>query len=841
MKKRIILQSFICLLAASCTVNELDVVPPPTPSEEMVFYASLESYSEPDTKVHINIDESIKVLWDADDRISIFNMSTLNQQFGFDGETDDNGGTFHWIENDYFGAGNDLNYICAVYPYQESTTISNSGVLTLNLPAEQTYREDSFGPGANTMVSVTEDNVLKFKNVGGYLVLKFYGTDVSISSITLVGHHGEKLSGEATWKPVIGATPENITMTATTGTSVTLKCDTPVVLGEEPTVFWIVVPPTLFTEGFRLIVTDPDGNSFIKDTNKELSIVRNSVLRVAPIQVSMNSADLSIDDVYSADKNKLPSKTDYDGDSRKFTVTMPTLDRSHLVLDYEFSENCSLMANGMDVIPGETPIDVSKPVTLTVRNNNYGKNYTLIARNTGLPIVRITLKGISLQALEDEPNSLQSEDKLDHRVWHSGTTVRIENADGSAGMNQVLDDGYSKVPVYTIATQIKGRGNYSWKWEKKPYALKFDSKREVLGMPAHKRWVLLANWRDRTLLRNDATFWLAKKAKDELPYTTRGQFVELEINGEYRGNYYLCEQIKIDENRVAITEIGDNAEDPTGGFLMEIDSYFDEINKFLSEPFGLRYMFKEPDEDVTALEADDEIELARNYRAAYAWMKNRINAFETVLKTKSAVEGKQYEDYLDVDSAIMFMLLNELVANGDFFQTSNDEVFGPHSTYLYKNRGADAKIYMGPVWDFDYLTFTPTTSWRGFTSNKYYYYYMCHNQDFVNRIQSLWTEYKTVFAGLPDYIDDMVTYLTDSQKFDEERWPYDSQYDNTTQKNRNDNKDYGLSYADAITRMKQSFNNRLTWLNGKINDLSVTTPSGRYRYGTWVPGEWLYP
>ena len=207
MKKTIFLQSFICLLAVSCTVQETETLVPPQP-KDLVFYASLES-SEAETKVHL--DENIKILWDVNDQISIFNESTLNQQFMFDGDKPANSGTFHWVDNGYFGAGNDLDYICAVYPYLESTTIDNSGVLTLTLPEEQAYREESFGPGANTMVSVTTDNLLKFKNVGGYLALMFYGGDsdhkVSVSSITLAGNNGELLAGDATLSLPFGEGP----------------------------------------------------------------------------------------------------------------------------------------------------------------------------------------------------------------------------------------------------------------------------------------------------------------------------------------------------------------------------------------------------------------------------------------------------------------------------------------------------------------------------------------------------------------------------------------------------------------------------------------------------------
>ena len=856
MKKRLILQSFIYLLAVSCTVQETEPIAPPQP-EDMVFYASLES-SEAETKVYL--DENIKILWDVNDQISIFNESTLNQQFMFDGVEPANSGTFHWVDNGYFGAGNDLDYICAVYPYQESTTISNSGVLTLTLPEEQTYREKSFGPGANTMVSVTDEHLLKFKNVGGYLALKFYGEDVTVSSIRLVGNNGEPLSGEATVDLPFDAAPE-IKLASTAGKTILLNCEEPVELGttrDDATIFWMVVPPTDFTDGFTLLVSTPDGDVFIKETHVPLTINRNGILRIAPIEVDINSAGLSIDNVQSADMQKLPSKTAID--NRTFTVTMPTLDRSHLVLSFDFDGE-SLLANGQAIESGETPIDVSKPVTLTVRDGSSGKNYTLTAKNTGLPIVRITTTGFTLDQLEIYMNSLLNDDGknttdhpygTDYRIWlpdddgivtlpdangrlsgnkvDGSVTVRIEDANGAPGMKIDNKDAYE------VVTQIKGRGNYTWKWDKKPYALKLDKKSKVLGMPAHKRWILLANWRDHTLLRNDATFELSRRAG--LPYTVQGQFVELEFNGEYRGNYYLCEQIKIDENRVNITPLEDDFNDLSGGYLMEIDSYWDEINKFKSEYFTLNYMFKEPDEDPAAEGFDSR------FQDGYTWMENYINEFERVLKTKSAVvERKEYEQYLDVDSAIKFMLVNELSGNRDFFQNGTHS--GPHSTYLYKDKGG--KIFMGPGWDFDYETFIPykwydgrgyarSYSWRGFDKTGYYYYFLCANQDFVDEIKSIWNAKKGSFQSLTNYIDTMVGKISLSQQFDEEKWPFHNE------ENRNDNHDYaGYSYEEAIDLMKDSFTSKYVWMDGKINSLTTTDPSGYPdSKGRWRAEEWQF-
>ena len=99
-------------------------------------------------------------------------------------------------------------------------------------------------------------------------------------------------------------------------------------------------------------------------------------------------------------------------------------------------------------------------------------------------------------------------------------------------------------------------------------------------MPKHKRWVLLANWMDRTLMRNRVAFKLGECT--QLDWTPRGEYVELVLNGKHLGNYLLCEQIKVDENRVNIAEIDAESEDVSGGYLMELDTYFDVLMKLLN-------------------------------------------------------------------------------------------------------------------------------------------------------------------------------------------------------------------------------------------------------------------
>ena len=290
MNKGFVLQSLACLLAVSCSVNEIETINP-IPAENDVFYASLESDSKPDTKVYLDeVDEIVKILWNEKDQISIFNKSTLNQQYEFLGKTGDNAGFFELVSEE--SAIIDENrYVCAVYPYLSSTSLDDSGILTLTLPEEQTYKEKSFGPGANTMVSTTngENNLLRFKNVCGYLVLQFYGTDMSVKSIKLEGRNEERLSGEATMTPAIGVDP-TILMASTAGSSVTLTCDKAVKLektSSKAIEFWMVLPPIQFTQGITLTITAKNGTVYILETdpNCPITIERNKVLRLTAVEV----------------------------------------------------------------------------------------------------------------------------------------------------------------------------------------------------------------------------------------------------------------------------------------------------------------------------------------------------------------------------------------------------------------------------------------------------------------------------------------------------------------------------------------------------------------------------
>ena len=269
-------------LFAACSTKEINIQTPLSGSE--VFYASFEQPAEDGTRVYAN--EDILLRWTGDDRVSIFEKNTRNQQYRFTGKTGDNAGEFDKVAGSGFTTGDAISHIVSVYPYQESTKVSKSETITVTLPAEQHYAENSFGLGANTMVSVTSNSSLQYKNVCGYLVVKLYGDGVSVSSIALRGNNGEKLAGKATVTMPLEGVPTT-TMANDATSEITLTCATPVQLGataEKSTQFWFVIPPVKFSKGFTITVSG-NGGVFEKTTGKTVTIKRNNLSRMSPIEV----------------------------------------------------------------------------------------------------------------------------------------------------------------------------------------------------------------------------------------------------------------------------------------------------------------------------------------------------------------------------------------------------------------------------------------------------------------------------------------------------------------------------------------------------------------------------
>ena len=277
---------------------------PEEASNNPVFYAGFENSSNGGTKVYA--DENMRLKWNAADHVSIFvyqgKGNTLNSEYAFAGEDGDAGGMFTPVPSSVFGTGAELDHIYAVYPYSIQNTIDHDGVMTLYLPSEQTYKEGSFGIGANTMVAVTDDTFLPFKNVCGYLKLSLWGDNIKIRSIKLEGNNGEKLAGKAT---VVPGTEPAVTMDGSATESITLYGERdvtgapiPVPIGSssaEATDFYLVVPPTAFSGGFTITVTDEYGGVFVKTTTKSNPITRNNVKPMPAMEVTPDYTGINVE------------------------------------------------------------------------------------------------------------------------------------------------------------------------------------------------------------------------------------------------------------------------------------------------------------------------------------------------------------------------------------------------------------------------------------------------------------------------------------------------------------------------------------------------------------------
>lgn len=248
----------------------------------------------PNVATKTYVDDELHLFWTCNDTISIF-TSTFNQQYAFKGRTGVNAGSFKKIDTYEFVTGSPLTTNTAVYPYCEATSISYDGIIYADLPAIQRYAENSFGLGANTMVAVTKDSqdlYLSFQNVCGYLVLRLYG-QAKVKSITLMGNNNEKLSGPAKITAAYGQVPV-VEMLSSADETILLNCANGVQLGETAqtaTSFWFCVPPTTFSQGFKVTITDEEGKTFEKSVTSSKTLSRNVINRMEALEVNFSSTD----------------------------------------------------------------------------------------------------------------------------------------------------------------------------------------------------------------------------------------------------------------------------------------------------------------------------------------------------------------------------------------------------------------------------------------------------------------------------------------------------------------------------------------------------------------------
>ena len=258
--------------------------------------------------------------------------------------------------------------------------------------------------------------------------------------------------------------------------------------------------------------------------------------------------------------------------------------------------------------------------------------------------------------------------------------IYINTADGQAVTSKdyfkdatIRIDGQGIFPsMEETYVQIKGRGNSSWGWAKKPYRIRFETSMKPLGMTKGKNWVLLANGIGGSLMANA----IGMKAANLMKASAANHIVpvDLYLNGEYRGSYNFTEKVGFANNSVDLA-------DETAAAMLELDSYYDEPDgqKFRSQPYNLPINIKEPE----FAEGTTTLTLTKIQRD-----------FNNFMRTLN--KSQDISQYVDIQQLSRFLMVNELVCNF--------ELYHPKSTFCYReNFDADSSKYIwGPVWDLDW-------------------------------------------------------------------------------------------------------------------------------------------
>ena len=266
----------LCLVALCACQGREHEAPKTMPSAQDVFHAQLDIQ---ETKVYMN--EGLQVFWNADDRVSVFARTTENRQFRFSGADGANEGELVPVGAATSGSALDKNY--AAFPYSSANSISAAGTMNLTFPSAQTYCAGTFDPSAQVMVASSTSSDFTFKNVMSLVGFQLYGSGVQVKSVKFTGNSGETLAGAVA---VTAGDAPTYSFSGTGQKVLTLTASTPVTLDAvTPTVFWFVVPPMTFSDGFHITVTASDNKVFNQAVHREIVLARNTAYKMESIQV----------------------------------------------------------------------------------------------------------------------------------------------------------------------------------------------------------------------------------------------------------------------------------------------------------------------------------------------------------------------------------------------------------------------------------------------------------------------------------------------------------------------------------------------------------------------------
>lgn len=509
---------------------------------------------------------------------------------------------------------------------------------------------------------------------------------------------------------------------------------------------------------------------------------------------------------------------DYGDDTRltrsgdTYSITMSALDGDFKVSNSDWSINY-----GADATITESTTFNIEPDGANIKTSgltNVSINYRLVMNGdqvapsqmtvtvdggTPRPAVSGTLPVLYINVYTDAShtqfnNEIISKD-LDHKNYFSDAEYWLDlNGCEWMAAEGAKSIGSAEEP---LPLEIKARGNWTRRgFAKKPFKLKLGAKQKLLGLSKSKHFAILAHADDNCgYLRNFVGFNLGKRIG--LPWTPAQQPVEVVINGDYRGLYFLTESIRIEGDRVNIEELDDNVSDPvlcSGGYLVELDNY-DEDNQIRMEEKSCVDTYC----DVLRITADTPEEYSELQRR---FVTDQFSAMNDAVGSCSDALWS----YMDLDDAVRYYIVEEMISHVEAYHGS---------TYLFRDRGENQKWHFSPLWDCGNAFNGPADGFF-YDHDPYgntWIPSIRQNHKFNDKLQLTWLWFmNTRYEGLIDDIDAYVAHITTAAQYDRNRWR-DAPVP-----------DGGMGVVDNSdmqarrNKVVDHLNAKLDWLRGKFGD-----------------------
>lgn len=819
----------VALAAASCAQPELEFEEPKA-GETVTFKAVIGADEDEGTKAVLGTNETNgkpKSMWTPGDKITVHN-GVKGFEFVTDAQETTAFADFSYSGGDFTA---ESGAVIAVYPSGKWSADVAAKTATVVIPAEQTAVAGSYDPKAAVSVAYSTDDNLRFKNTTA--LLKFKVANEGIKKVVFEGLGGEILCDTVN----VAFTEDGSTIASVVshenakGNRVTLVAETAFDPAKE---YYMAVLPQAFEKGFAFYfqISGSDMLYTAKEYAKSYTVGRNVILNVGTLSskdVSTAVALTGVKFTAAANPGKILSRklwydtsilvgttgsifnkkkyygsttyTDAESsttqvmvvDEANGTITgrIPYLNDRKLVPVFTMTSGAIIKydnGGGFTEWDGQSEIDFSAGKIIRVSKNGVNRDYVVQITNTGIPVVVINQPGGDTDWSQTGLKLWAKETEFDDIENNNPGTITVYNADGT-------------INLATATSMTRLRGNTSQGYPKKPFAVKLGKKAGMLGMPKHKRWVLLANWKDKSLIRNHIAFGIARLFTENLegsiPWNVRGQFVELVYNGVHVGNYYLCEQIKIDENRLNISEPYETKNAFSGdwtdyGYLLESDDYYDEPAKFTTN-HSIPFMFKD--------DVDANNVILNAAKAMILDIEDKI--YKGYKGTSSTGFADAYEKF-DLPSMIDQLLIYEMTMNAEFRHPKSLYTYIDH-TGAAETNSKYGKLCAGPVWDFDFETFpTLGQSWvevsdrdynksimatssllktRNINSSGYssptngtdspfmWYPLLIKDATFKDMAAERWAAISDALLAYASEIDRMRTYLAASWECNHSMWP----------------------------------------------------------------------